>query len=70
MWRSAAQGEAWRALLAGHEIALQQQEQEKQRLMLERFQEEASAPACSKPTLVRCSCIDSYCGIYAAAPGL
>lgn len=37
-----AQGEAWKAFLSGHQLQDSEQESEKKRLLLERFQEEVA----------------------------
>jgi hypothetical protein len=37
------QGKPWNSAIAGHEIGAADEEAEKQRLMLERFQEQVSA---------------------------
>lgn len=39
-WALLAQGKPWRSAIAGHEISASDEEQERQRLLLERFQEE------------------------------
>ena len=53
MAATALQGKAWRSALAGHDINAANEEAERQRLLLERFQEEVRALQSMRRYLLR-----------------